>query len=414
MRIREALTEALRTLRAEWLRTFLTMFGVVWGTASVVFLMAWGLGMQRTLESGFSRAGKNLVQARAGNIGENFTPAADRRELWLTLRDAEALRMRSRLADRVAAESRFWGSAGHGQNTLSTDIRGVEPGAMALRGVTIAAGRPILRGDLLTRRRVAVLGEKFRGRLLGPTSGVGATIRIRGHSFTVVGVLAPVGTQLWRDNGAEIDQQIWIPLTTLFAIDPRPGKDDDVIDDVLMRVTKRQDYDALKREIRTILGERLRIAPGDDEAVFIASPIDLLRKMPLDQTTGLLLILGGATLLIGGVGILTMMLDSVQERRQEIGVRLAVGARRRDIVGQFLLETFAITGIGGLVGVGLGVGGAFALAHLQVPDLIPLPILRVWIVWLALGVMTVVGIAAGVIPAWRAARVDPSVTLRAE
>ena len=414
MRIREALTEALRTLRAEWLRTFLTMFGVVWGTASVVFLMAWGLGMQRTLESGLSRAGKNLVQVRAGHIGENFTPATDRRELWLTLRDAEALRMRSRLADRVATESRFWGSAGHGQNTLSTDIRGVEPGAMALRGVTIAAGRPILRGDLLTRRRVAVLGEKFRGRLLGPTGGVGATIRIRGHSFTAVGVLAPVGTQLWRDNGAEIDQQIWIPLTTLFAIDPRPGKDDDVIDDVLMRVTKRQDYDALKRETRTILGERLRIAPGDDEAIFIASPIDLLRKIPLDQTTGLLLILGGATLLIGGVGILTMMLDSVQERRQEIGVRLAVGARRRDIVGQFLLETFAITGIGGLVGVGLGVGGALILARLQVPDLIPLPILRVWIVWLALGVMTVVGIAAGVVPAWRAARVDPSVTLRAE
>src|SRR6266481_711789 len=196
MRIREALTEALRTLRAQWLRTFLTMFGVVWGTASVVFLMAWGLGMQRTLESGLSRAGKNLVQVRAGHIGENFTPATDRRELWLTLRDAEALRMRSRLADRVATESRFWGSAGHGQNTLSTDIRGVEPGAIALRGVTIAAGRPILRGDLLTRRRVAVLGEKFRGRLLGPTGGVGATIRIRGHSFTAVGVLAPVGTQL--------------------------------------------------------------------------------------------------------------------------------------------------------------------------------------------------------------------------
>jgi putative ABC transport system permease protein len=414
MRVREALTEAMRTLRGEWLRTFLTMFGVVWGTASVVFLMSWGLGVQRTLESGFSRAGKNLVQARAGQIGENFTPAADRRELWFTRKDVEAVRQRSHLAVAVAAESRLWGPIGHGQTTLSADVRGVESGAMDLRGVALGAGRPIMRSDVRARRRIAVLGERLRRRLLGPAGGVGATIRIRGQSFTVVGILAPVGKQLWRDNGSEIDEQAWIPLTSFFVLDPRAGKDEDVVDSILMRVERRQDYDALKSEVRGVLAERLRIAPSDDEAVHMASPIDLLRKMPLDQTTGVLLILGAATLLIGGVGILTMMLDSVQERRQEIGVRLAVGARRRDIVGQFLLETFAITGMGGLLGLGLGVGGAYVLAHLQMPDLIPVPILRGWIIWLAVGVMTAVGLAAGVVPAWRAARVDPSVTLRAE
>jgi putative ABC transport system permease protein len=146
----------------------------------------------------------------------------------------------------------------------------------------------------------------------------------------------------------------------------------------------------------------------------MASPIDLLQKLPVDQTTGLLLILGGATLLIGGVGILTMMLDAVQERRQEIGVRLAVGARRRDVIWQFFLETFLITSLGGWVGVGLGVAGALGLAHMQVPDLIPVPVLYGWIVGLAIGVMTFVGLAAGIVPAWRAARVDPSLTLRTE
>lgn len=134
----------------------------------------------------------------------------------------------------------------------------------------------------------------------------------------------------------------------------------------------------------------------------------------MDQTTGLLLILGGATLLIGGIGILTMMLDAVQERRQEIGVRLAVGARRRNIVWQFFLETFLITSLGGWLGAGLGVAGALGLGAVQVPDLIPVPILRGWIVGLAIGVMTGVGLAAGLVPAWRAARVDPSVTLRTE
>src|SRR6185436_13865414 len=113
-----------------------------------------------------------------------------------------------------------------------------------------------------------------------------------------------------------------------------------------------------------------------EEAVNTASPIDLLRKLPIDQTTGLLMILGGATLLIGGIGILTMMLDAVQERRQEIGVRLAVGARRRDVIWQFFLETFVITGIGGFVGIAIGIGGALGLAQIEVPDLIPVPVLR--------------------------------------
>ncbi len=414
MHLREALAQALRTLRAERLRSVLTMFGVVWGTASVVFLLSWGLGVQRMLEDGLSRAGKNLVQARPGHIGEDFTPAGDRRDLWFTRADVDAVHRQSRLATMVAGESRFWGPVAHGQTTLSRDVRGVELPSFDLHGVTLADGRPISADDVRGRKRVAVLGERSRARLLGTSGGVGATIKIRGQPFRVIGVLRRVGTQLWRDNGDELDEQVWIPLTALFVLDPRPSKDDDVIDSLLLRVGRRQDYDALKTEVRRILGERLRVSPTDSEAVNFASPLDLLRKIPLDQTAGLLLILGGATLVIGGIGILTMMLDSVQERRQEIGVRLAVGARRRDVVGQFFLETVVITGIGGVVGLALGVGGALGLQRLDVPDLIPVPILRGWIVWLALGVMTFVGVTAGLVPAWRASRVDPSVTLRVE
>ena len=311
--LREALRQALRTLRTERLRAFLTMFGVVWGTASVVFLLSWGLGVQRMLEDGFSRAGKNLVLAWPGKIGEDFSAAVDRRELWFTRADVDAVRQRSRLAVAVAGESDFWGRVAHGARTLSMDVRGVEPRTMDLHGTTIAAGRPITRDDVRRRRTVAVLGARARDRLLGVTAGIGATIRVRGRPFEVVGVHARVGTQLWRDNGEELDDQVWIPMTALFALDPRPGKDDDVVDRILMRLGRRQDYDALKREVRVILAERLRVAAGDKEAVNMASPLDLLRKMPLDQTAGLLLILGAATLLIGGVGILNMMLDSVQE-----------------------------------------------------------------------------------------------------
>jgi len=410
----EAIRQAFRTLRTEKLRSFLTMFGVLWGTASVVFLVSWGLGVEAMMEAGYSRAGKNLMQAWPGVIGEQFTPASDRRELWFTTADVTAVRKQVRIIDAVAGESRMWSTVVFREKTFSTDVRGVEPAQTELRGVRMAAGRGISRADLDLRRRVAVLGTEARRRLLGARGGIGSWIRIKGQPFQVIGIHAQVGTQLWRDQGEELDAQVWIPLATFFAFGPRYGNDEDIVNTILLRLRDRRDYDDAKREARTIIGRRLRVSATDEEAVRIASSLDQLRKLPLEQTGTVLLLLGATTLLIGGIGILTMMLDSVQERRQEIGVRLAVGGRRRDILGQFFLETFVMTALGGLAGLALGVAGCRVLASFETADLIPLPILRAEIVFIALGVMTGVGIASGIIPAWRAAKVDPSVTLRAE
>jgi putative ABC transport system permease protein len=169
-----------------------------------------------------------------------------------------------------------------------------------------------------------------------------------------------------------------------------------------------------EREVRAILAGRLGISADDIEAVGIWSSLELLNKLPLDQTQGLLFVLAAATLMIGGIGVLNMMLDSVHERRQEIGVRLAIGARRRDIVVQFLIETFAIAFAGGLAGAALGIGGCALLASFEVPDLVPVPVLSARIVALALGILSGVALTAGVIPAWRAAQIDPALTLRME
>ncbi len=183
---------------------------------------------------------------------------------------------------------------------------------------------------------------------------------------------------------------------------------------IVLRVPDRHLYEQAKREARAILAERLHVSPTDEEAFRMLSPIDLLKQLPVDEVGGLLLTLGVTTLLIGGIGILNLMLHSVHERRQEIGVRLAVGARRRDILAQFFLETLVMTGLGGLFGLALGIGGCWLLASFQVPDLIPVPILRMEIVGLAVGVMGFVAFASGLIPAWAAARIEPSRTLRAE
>ncbi|MGH7893281.1 MAG: ABC transporter permease [Candidatus Binatia bacterium] len=414
MSIATALQEAMRTLRTQWLRALLTLFGIVWGTASVVFLVAWGLGVRALMETTYERVGHNFVSIWVGIIGEDFTPAADRRQLWLTRDDVDAVRARLRRGDTVVGEARRWSVATFRQRALSVNLRGIEAPELALRGATIGAGRPITTADVTHRRRVVVLGDLARRRLLGPGAGVGAWIRIEGRPYRVVGLLAAVGTQLWQDGPTAIDEEAWVPLSSLFALGPRFGTDTEIVDAIALRVHDRTQYDALRREIRGILAPRLGVSVHDEEAIHVVSPLDSLRNLPLDQMDGLLLTLSVATLAIGGVGVLTMMLDAVHDRRQEIGVRLAVGARRRDVVLQFLVETFTITALGGALGLLLGLAGCGILAALDVPDLVPVPIVRPSVVLTAVSVLMIVGLAAGVGPAWRAARVDPSVTLRSE
>ena len=254
---------------------------------------------------------------------------------------------------------------------------------------------------------------KAREDLLGSEGGVGSQIRINGRSYQVIGLLRRVGQQLLGDS-SELDEQVWIPITTLLAMGPRYGVDTEIADMILFRYPGRHTYQAAKAEARAILAERLRVSPEDDEAIYVLSAADALRQMPLEEIKGLFFILAVTTLLIGGVGVMNMMLDSVHDRRSEIGVRLAVGARRRDVIAQFFLETAAVTGTGGLSGILLGVAACLLLGSFEVPDLIPVPVLQWPVVVVGLVVMVRVGLAAGVIPAWRAARVDPSEILRVD
>ncbi len=413
MNVGQILRSALLTLRSQKLRTALTLFGMVWGTASVVFLMSWGLGLERMIDEGFNKIGNNVVHIWAGKIGEDFTPALDRRELWFSRDDVEAVRRGVKSADIVLPESRGWYSATYGETMLSRDVRGVEPAHMIVRNTRIAAGRMISADDVRSRRRVAVLGSKTRHELMGAGARLGAKIRVMGTPHRVIGFLEPVGTQLTRDAD-EIDDQIWVPLTTLLGQRESPIENEEVIDIIVLRAKSREVFEQLKREVRPILSRRLGVSPDDEEAYILVSPIESLQNMPIGRMRGMLFVLAVTTLGIGGIGILNMMLDSVQERRQEIGIRLAVGARRRDVVAQFFMETLVITSVGGVLGLVFGLVFCLFLAGLQVPDVIPLPIVKPWIIWLALSVMGIVGVLSGIIPAWRAAGVEPSVTLRAE
>ena len=414
----ESLREALRLLRAQPLRSALTLFGLVWGTAAVIFLVSWGRGLKTMMEVSFARAGKDMIFVVAAHLKEDFSPAADRRFLWFVAEDVDALRSRAHLVDLAAPETANFRTASFGARSAGLNIRGVAPENFAIRGVTIAEGRAISRADGTLRRRVAVLGNTARERL---GANVGDWIRIGGTAFRVAGRLERVGTQLSRD-GPLIDEQIWVPMSTHQVLWHNPYVADDVINVILVRMKDKRRIAETKAEVRGILAERLRVPKDDDEAILMFSPEELLQNIPLEQQNVLYVLIGGTTLAIGGIGILALMLDAVRERRREIGVRLAVGARPRDVLAQFFLEAVLLVAIGGCLGVAIGVGGAWFLASaafrgwipIDLRDLVPSPELSPDIVVLALGVMSFVALFAGVVPAWRAMRVDPALTLRAD
>jgi ABC-type antimicrobial peptide transport system permease subunit len=222
-----------------------------------------------------------------------------------------------------------------------------------------------------------------------------------------------VGAQLTKDR-TDIDEQVWIPISTLMRHWPRDWTTESVVTKIVYRLAEPGLIGESELEVRAILAERLGVPANDTEAIGIWSSLKFLAAMPVAEMNSTLFVLAVGTLVIGGIGVLSMMLDAVHERRSEIGVRLAVGARRRDIVMQFFIETFTICMLGGMLGAGLGVAACYALGLIPAPDLVPVPVLRPGIVWLSLGSLVTVGLVAGVVPAWRAAHIDPALTLRME
>jgi putative ABC transport system permease protein len=343
-----------------------------------------------------------------GRIGDDLSPAEWRRTLAFDLDDVRAVRRRARHVEVASGETRTWMLARAGSTTRSVDVRGVEPAMWDLRGVALAAGRAVSPDDVRFHRRVAVLGAVARTRLFGPRPSLGARIMLDGASFRVIGILAPVGPQLLRE-GTLIDEQAWIPITTA-----RTGAGDDALR-ILARPAHRRWGAELRRDVRRVLAERLHVSRDDDEAVVVNSLIDHLAVFDdvFLAPNAFLAVLATTTLVLGGIGVMNMMLVSVNDRRREIGLRLAVGALRRDVVVQFLVETLVITLTGVAAGLALGTVGC-GLMRLLPQDVVPAPVLVPEVVLAALLVTTAVGAASGCLPAWRAACVDPAESLRRE
>lgn len=421
---RQVFAQALRTLRGYRLQALLTLGGIAFGTSSLILLLAWGEGVHRMLTDAVEKTGRNIIYASSGFVGETYSPLRNRRVLRLTREDVEALRERAHLPLLVSAVNPSWTVASADGRSLVVDVRATEPEGQVIQGLRVADGRLLEPGDVHHRRRVAVVGASVRRELLGLSGAVGSRLLLNGRPYRVVGVLERVGNELYPHRSS-IDEQVLVPisappgadlgerLTFAGQLEEVQLPDLDPVRYIQAKARSSQAYEATRREIRAILADRLDVDVSDPEALHVRSPaIELLREIPFDALKILLFIIAAMLLVIAGIGVTNMMLESVQERTREIGTRLALGAERRDVVMQFFLETLLVSALGGAAGLSLGLGACAALAAFETPDLIPVPIVGLRSVVATIAVTASICVASGVAPALRASRVDPSETLR--
>ncbi len=385
---------ATGALRANRLRSALTMLGVIVGVAAVVMLVAIGTGAKQQVEREVQSLGSNLLLVVPGELQFGSAPTASRLTLADVAEVGKVVGDRRRVAATVSSGEVIRAGA---RNQFVT-VQGVTETTVDVFSRNLASGTYLSRSDLDTRRRVAVLGSTTAVRLFADRDPIGRQVSIAGVRFRVIGVFTRQGSAL----GVDQDLDAHIPLTTaqrLFGTQR--------VDAIAVKAPDAERIDELGARIKADLEARY---PDQKFSAVTQEQILGVVGEILGLLTLVLAAIAGISLLVGGVGVSNIMLVSVRERTREIGLRKAVGARQRDIGAQFLLEAVLLTTIGGCAGIALGV-----TASMLVDALSPLPSVVTW--WsgvLAFGVSVAVGVFFGVVPARRAGRLDPVAALRTE
>ena len=395
MRFGEAFGAAVDALRANRLRSALTMLGVIIGVAAVVMLVAIGSGAKAEVEAQVEGLGSNLILVFPGSGSFGAAPAISQ----LSLDDVDLLGRIVGDRTLVAATTTSSSEVRVGAKVTYVTVSGTNENVPIVFDRPVARGRYISKVDVDTRRRVVVLGPDTAHALFGDVEPLGRQVSIRGVRFRVIGVFTSVGSAF----GINRDTEIHIPVTAaqrLYGVTR--------IDALAVRAPTIDGIPALQDALLVGLRDKY---PGEKFSAVTQTQILGAVGTILGLLTLVLAAIAGISLFVGGVGVSNIMLVSVRERTREIGLRKALGARQRDILAQFLIEAVLLTTIGGVIGIGIGVGASL-LGHAIVPDL-PVQVAW-WSIALAFGVSVAVGVFFGVFPARRAGKLDPVVALRTE
>ncbi|MBI4517687.1 MAG: ABC transporter permease [Deltaproteobacteria bacterium] len=414
--LRDLLADALRDVRANWLRVLLTGSGIVWGIALFVTLSASGTAMRAHYRAKMEAIGRKVIFTFPGAVARQGSANRNARRITLEVDDPPRLTA-SPLVERAAPE--LWNGARvmkGGGHIKVVWTYGVGPETGRIRNFQVGRGRFINAADVAERRRVLVIGAKVAERLFGRQSALGRQVRLEGHPFRIVGVSVAKGEQ-FVNMGPRDDEQALLPVTTAQAL----FSGSDAISHIIYEPRTREEGAASIGRARALLSRHHHFKPQDEEAVSFFNIVEAMRRVELIGVAlqVFLVACGVLTLVVGGVGVMNIMLVAVAERTRDLAVCKAVGASRRDLFMQVIAETVIITVGAGLAGLALGSGIILILqvlrnsaerAQLLMPEVSFSPALAL----LSFAVLVGVGILAGIVPALRAARLDPAVALREE
>jgi len=415
---RENVRFALRAMVAQKLRSFLTLLGIVAGVATVIAMVSFVSGFNAAVTDSFSSFGTTLVQFQKyePRFGGGRLPEDQKRRRDLTIADAEALKLTATLAVAVSQERYLFGTdaanlsvkTAEGQEANGPTFVGTNPDYAPANNSFVQDGRFFVDADVTHASRTCVLGPQTAEALFGKRDPIGRSVLINGTAFSVIGLLEKKGSFL----GGDADNILIIPISTFDEMFPqvKNGGGDTIHIATVPKDPKRM-YDMMDQEVAILRARRgLKANQPNDFAIFTSEAQLKTFQQITGGIAGAMILIAAIALLVGGVGVMNIMLVSVTERTREIGVRKALGATRKDIAMQFLVEAVSLTGVGGAVGIAMGLGIAMLVRLVfDFPAAAPL-----WSVALGFGVSSAIGLIFGLWPAMKAARQDPIEALRYE
>ena len=399
---------ALTSLKVNNMRSMLTSLGIIIGVSAVIIMLAIGTGAQEKVQANMESMGTNLLTLRGASatsggvrMGMGSTPT-------LTTKDAHAIRQHARGIDALSPCSSQSKQVTYGNQNWATSIYGIMPDYMYVKNFEIDQGRKFTMDDIRNAANIAIIGKTIETELFGDVDSLGKTIRIGGVPFKVIGTLTAKG----QTGPFDQDDLIFIPLTTgqrkIFGTE-FPN----TVDQIVVKCYDDESIETAIEDINEILMKRHNISANQTKDFEIRNSAEFQEKMKSTVTTFAILLasIASVSLLVGGIGIMNIMLVSVTERTKEIGIRMAIGARAWDIRWQFLIESFLLSIIGGLIGVFVGVVGSLLVGFFASEMSVKISLFSIF---LSLGFSGLVGIGFGYYPAYKASLLKPIDALRYE